>query len=135
LLDPISCDKSELVQPIALMLGQNRLPLVTGATGHLASPKKAWARVLKRAGIKDLRIHDLRRSLGSWQARTGASLTIIGKSLHHKSHQSTAVYARLDLDPVRESMERATSAILVAAGAKSDADVSTLKAKSQRRRT
>lgn len=72
--------------------------------------------------IPDLRIHDLRRTLGSWQAITGASLPIIGKSLNHKSQQATAIYARLDLDPVRMSVEKATAAMLVAAGVrKSDA--------------
>ncbi len=90
----------------------------TGVTGHLVEPKKAWKRVLTRAGIANLRIHDLRRTLGSWQAKTGASLVIVGKSLNHKSPSTTAIYARLDLDPVRESVDRATSAMLVAAGLK-----------------
>lgn len=63
----------------------------------------------------DIRIHDLRRTLGSWQAMEGASLAIIGKSLNHKSPQATAIYARLDLDPVRASLMKATSAILHAA--------------------
>lgn len=67
--------------------------------------------------ISDIRIHDLRRTLGSWQAMTGASLPIIGKSLNHKSTQATAIYARLDLDPVRASVEKATEAMLRAAGA------------------
>jgi integrase len=66
--------------------------------------------------MADLRIHDLRRTLGSWQARTGASLAIIGKSLNHKSVQTTAIYSRLDMDPVRASIERATSAMFFAAG-------------------
>lgn len=66
--------------------------------------------------IKDVRIHDLRRTIGSWQAKTGASLVIIGKSLNHRSQQASAIYARLDLDPVRESLEKATSAILHASG-------------------
>lgn len=88
---------------------------VSGSTsGHLADPKKAWQRVLARAGIKDLRIHDLRRSLGSWQASTGASSFVIGKSLGHKSQQATQIYARLNLDPVRESVERATQAMMAA---------------------
>jgi integrase len=90
----------------------------TGATGHLVEPKKAWKRVLDRAGIDNLRIHDLRRTLGSWQAKTGASLAIVGKSLNHKSPSTTAIYARLDLDPVREAVERATGAMLIAAGVK-----------------
>ena len=75
------------------------------------------------ARLEDIRIHDLRRTMGSWQARTGASLVIIGKSLGHKSQQATAVYARLDLDPVRAAMETATSAMLEAAKQKPGANV------------
>ena len=73
--------------------------------------------------MTDLRIHDLRRTLGSWQAKTGASLAIIGKSLNHKTHQATQIYARLDLDPVRQSVNTATTAMLEAAGMKQAADV------------
>jgi hypothetical protein len=50
--------------------------------------------------------------LGSWQAVTGANSYIIGKSLGHRSQQSTAVYARLNLDPVRDSVNKATDAML-----------------------
>jgi integrase len=84
--------------------------------GHISGERKAWLRILDRAGIEDVRIHDLRRTMGSWQARTGASMVIIGKSLGHKSQQATAIYARLDLDPVRQSMETAAAAIMEAAG-------------------
>ena len=94
-----------------------------GKTKHIVEPKKAWATILKAAGIKNLRIHDLRRTLGSWQARTGASLPIIGKSLNHKTHQATAIYARLDLDPVRQSVNTATAAMMEAAGLKKKAEV------------
>lgn len=86
----------------------------TGKTGHLAEPKKGWQRILTRAGIADLRIHDLRRTLGSWQAKQGASLAIIGKSLNHKNQNTTAIYARLDLDPVRDSVNMATAAMMAA---------------------
>lgn len=86
----------------------------TGWTGHLVEPKTAWRTVLKRAGIQDFRIHDIRRTLGSWQARAGASLPIIGKSLGHRSPQATVVYSRLDLTPVRASVENAVSDLLAA---------------------
>jgi integrase len=82
--------------------------------GHLVDPKGAWTRLLTASGLKDLRMHDLRRSLGSWQAAGGASLQVIGKSLGHKSQQSTAVYARLNLDPVRTSVNGAVEAMLAA---------------------
>ena len=94
-----------------------------GKTKHIVEPKKAWATLLKAAGIENLRIHDLRRTLGSWQARTGASLSIIGKSLNHKTHQATAIYARLDLDPVRQSVNTATAAMMEAAGLKKKTEV------------
>jgi len=98
-----------------------------GKTGHLMEPRKGWVRILERAGLDDLRIHDLRRTLGSWQAKTGASLAIIGKSLNHKNTQTTAIYARLDLDPVRQSVNTATTAMLNAAGRRGTADVVKLK--------
>ena len=87
-----------------------------GVSGHLVETKKPWKRILNKAGIKNLRIHDLRRSLGSWQAATGANLSVIGKTLAHKNVSTTAIYARLNIDPIRESMNKATDAILNAAG-------------------
>lgn len=96
----------------------------------LAAAEKRHRAAAKALGIDaglydmtDLRIHDLRRTLGSWQAKTGASMAIIGKSLNHKTHQATAVYARLDLDPVRQSVNIATQAMLEAAGVKESATV------------
>ena len=82
------------------------------SSGHLQEPKAAWAEILKRANITDLRIHDLRRTLGSWQAATGASLPVIGKSLGHKNVATTAIYSRLDLSPVKVSVNTATDAML-----------------------
>lgn len=92
-------------------------------TGFLTPPKKRWQALLKRACMADFRIHDLRRSLGSWQAISGASLAIIGKSLGHKSADATLIYARLSMDPVRASVNTATTAMLQAAGVKKTAQV------------
>ena len=83
----------------------------SGKTGHIVEPKSAWKRILKRAGLEGIRVHDLRRTLGSWQALGGASLPIIGRSLGHTQMRSTAVYSRLTVDPVRESVTKATAAI------------------------
>lgn len=125
------------LSPEAVDLLRNRKPAEsdtfvfpgTGKTGHLMEPKKGWRRILERAGIADLRIHDLRRTLGSWQAKTGASLAIIGKSLNHKNQNTTAIYARLDLDPVRDSVNAATSAMMIAGGLKDSAEVIKIKNK------
>lgn len=58
--------------------------------------------------MTDIRIHDLRRTFGSYQALSGASLQVIGKSLGHRSQAATQVYARLNLDPIRSSILKAT---------------------------
>lgn len=66
-----------------------------GVAGHLADPKKGWKRILERAGISDFHIHDLRRTLGSYMAMTGASLSVIGNALNHKDISTTRkVYAQ-----------------------------------------
>ena len=84
-----------------------------GKVGHLVEVRKAWVRICKRAGLENLRIHDLRRTLGSWQALSGASELIIGKSLGHAAgSKATAVYARLGLDPVRQSLDVATGKMI-----------------------
>lgn len=89
--------------------------------GHIGNIKSAWKRVMLRSGLTNLRQHDLRRTLGSWQARNGATLLLIGKSLNHKHPASTAIYARLDMDPVRASVTQATDSLLTAAGLKQPA--------------
>jgi len=45
------------------------------------------------------------------------------ESLNHKTPEATAIYARLDMDPVRESMGSAASAMFVAGGVKQTAQV------------
>jgi len=80
-----------------------------------SSPTPPVSFALTRAGIKDLRLHDLRRTMGSRQAGTGANLSVIGRSLNHTSTATTAIYARLWPTPVRNSMETAATAMLQAA--------------------
>lgn len=92
-----------------------------GKEGHFADPKKPWQRLREKSELHDLRLHDLRRTLGSWQALQGTSTAIIGKSLGHKSQQSTAVYERLTLEPVRKSVQNATEALFAAAKQNEDA--------------
>ena len=79
--------------------------------GHLKDPKKAFKRIKRNMGVLDLRIHDLRRTLGSYMAINGASLPIIGKALNHKSQVSTTIYARLSQDPVLSAINSASESI------------------------
>ena len=81
-------------------------------SGHVEDFHRPWYALLKRAGIEDMRIHDLRRTFGSYQAITGASLHIIGKALGDKTSAATRVYSRLTMDPIRDSIQRAADKML-----------------------
>lgn len=81
-------------------------------SGHVEDFHRPWYALLKRANIEDLRFHDLRRTFGSYQAITGASLHIVGKALGDKTSAATQVYARLTMDPVRDSIQRAADKML-----------------------
>lgn len=83
--------------------------------GHITQPKKSWSRILTNAELKDLRIHDLRRTLGSWLAMSGVSLPIIGHALGHKDPRSTQVYARFQTAPVAAAVIGAHKAMRAAA--------------------
>jgi integrase len=84
----------------------------SGKTGHLVEPKRAWNSLIKRSGLKNLRLHDLRRTCGSYQAASGSNQAVISNSLGHRSISTTAIYTRMNLDPVRASLERSANAIL-----------------------
>jgi len=72
---------------------------------HLVNLQKPWKRLRERAGLSDVRIHDLRHSFASVAASSGVSLPMIGAMLGHSSPQSTARYAHLYDDPIREASE------------------------------
>jgi integrase len=84
-----------------------------GVSGHIAKPAKAWQRTRIRAGIADVRIHDLRHTLASWLVAQGFSLPLIGRALNHTQMATTARYAHLALDPVRAALEQ-TAALMTA---------------------
>jgi integrase len=80
-------------------------------TGHLVGLPKAWARILKRAEITGLRIHDVRRSVGTALARTGASPHIIATGLGHRSIASARAYVRLAGEDARQALGDAVAAL------------------------
>jgi integrase len=90
---------------------------------HLVNISKPWQRVRKAAGVEDVRLHDLRRTVGSWLAQAGNSLLMIGKVLNHSNVTTTAVYARLGQDQERDALEQMGARMFGVAGVKPTADV------------
>lgn len=85
----------------------------TGETGHITDIKRSWTSFCARARLEDLHIHDLRRSLASWMASTGANVSVIRSALNHKDVKTTlTVYARANQQSELAAREQAHQAIL-----------------------
>ena len=78
---------------------------------HFTDLQRPWQRIRERAGLEDVRIHDLRHSYASRALALGESLTMIGKPLGHTQVQTTARYAHLARDSVQNAAARITESI------------------------
>src|SRR5882762_10423981 len=84
--------------------------------------RKAWESVCRTAKLNDVRIHDLRHTYASHLVSAGMSLPIVGRLLGHTQPQTTARYAHLADDPLRQATNRFAS-IIAAARSRKRADI------------
>jgi integrase len=75
-----------------------------------------WQRVRARAGLNDVRIHDLRHTFASTAVAAGQGLPMIGKLLGHTQVQTTARYAHLAADPLKRAADSVASSLQRALG-------------------
>lgn len=76
---------------------ETRLPFV--------SFKRAWNTARTEAGLKALRIHDLRHSAATAMAAAGVDLLAIGKVLGHSDYKSTLRYAHAAQSTLLKAVE------------------------------
>jgi integrase len=81
-----------------------------------ADLKRPWTLISRRAGLEDVRLHDLRHNFAAFGAGGGMGLPIIGKLLGHTQPQTTARYAHLDADPLRKAADTIGATIAAAMG-------------------
>ena len=93
---------------------------------HLVNISKPWDRVRTAAGVADVRLHDLRRTVGSWLAQAGNSLHLVGRVLNHSNQSTTAIYARFGEDSLRAALEQHGARIMWAAGLTPSAEIAEL---------
>ena len=107
----LSAPAAAILDGMPLVEGNPHVIVGGSEGGHLYDLKKPWQRVRKAAELDGVRIHDLRHSFASIALAHGGSLSLIGKLLGHQNVSTTARYAHLAADPVRELNERAGQAI------------------------
>jgi integrase len=79
-----------------------------------------WRRIRARAGLTDVRLHDLRHNFAASAAAGGLSLYQIGQLLGHRSPKTTARYSDLTDDPARRAAEQVGQALVKAMNKKAD---------------
>ena len=103
-----------LVGQLVLMLKELKLqsggspwvfPSPLDGSAHLGEPRNIWDRIKKRAGITDLRMHDLRRTVASYECMGGINLSVVSKTLNHKTLSATQVYARVNTSAVAQALQ------------------------------
>lgn len=72
---------------------------------------KPWTRICDRAGLREVRLHDLRHTAASIGVGQGMSLPVIGRLLGHTQASTTQRYAHVDLDPALAAAEQIGTAV------------------------
>jgi integrase len=113
---PLSEEACEILRSVPRQLGNKYVFCGRGPKSHIAGTtlSKKWREIRVAANAPDVRLHDIRRTVGSWLANGNLSTALIGKVLNHTTPQATAIYARLHLDPVREALEKLSKQIKAA---------------------
>ena len=70
---------------------------------HLVNLQKPWRRIRAKADLNDVRLHDLRHSFASMAVAGGLTLPVIGALLGHTQPATTARYAHLADDPLKQA--------------------------------
>jgi len=73
---------------------------------RIVNLQKSWRLVRARAGLDDVRLHDLRHTFASIAVSGGMSLPMIGALLGHSQPRTTARYAHLAANPLKEAVQR-----------------------------
>lgn len=92
---------------VSILEGRKRTGDYIFGDEPMPPPKRAWARVLKQAGVTDASFHVLRHTLASFAIADGASLYVVGKTLGHAKAETTQRYAHLRDDATAKAAEGA----------------------------
>ena len=67
--------------------------------------KRGWRRALEKAGIEDMRFHDLRHSYASYFLMNGGDLYTLKEILGHKDITTTSRYLTITTEHKSKAME------------------------------
>ncbi len=118
---PLIDDACRIIEVRKNMLGRKYVFPGRRANGRpIGNVNFWWSAIAEEAGIPDVTVHDIRRTLATWMAMTGASYPIIAQLLGHALPGATAIYTRMAVGPVRDAVQVAVDAMRAAGGTTED---------------
>lgn len=86
-------------------LGQSRFVFTNAKTGHrFKTIKRSFRTACRRAGLRDVRFHDLRHTFASWAIQSGVDLYRLSRILGHTTLQMTTRYAHLTTSTLHDAV-------------------------------
>ena len=104
-LIPLNASALDVLMTLPRVQDNPHVIVGRGPGAHLINLQKPWRRVRKLAELDDVRMHDLRHSFASFAVGAGIPLAVIGGLLGHRSVQTTARYAHLADDPLKQASD------------------------------
>ncbi|MCY4454677.1 MAG: tyrosine-type recombinase/integrase [Immundisolibacterales bacterium] len=108
---PLSPAAAEVIAELPTIPGNPWVIPGRNAGAPLRNLQYPWEILRARAGLDDVRIHDLRHSFASRALSLGEGLPIIGELLGHRRAGTTARYTHLALESVKASAGRVATSI------------------------
>lgn len=87
----------------------------------------AWQRIRAAAQLEDVRLHDLRHTVGTYAGQSGANAFLVRDLLRHKNLAMTGRYVNRSDDPVRTLSDQVGERIAAAMAGRPAAEVVSLK--------
>lgn len=108
---PLNVGALTVLRQIDRVAGSPWVFPATSGNGNYTGTPKVWRQVRVRAGLDDVRLHDLRHSFASIAVSQGTSLPIIGGLLGHAEPSTTNRYAHLHDNPIRSASQAVSDVI------------------------
>lgn len=79
-------------------------PIITFRGNAVADPLRAWRSTRAKAGLPDIRFHDLRHTFAQQLFDASGNLSLVQDALHHVNPRITRRYAHRDRSQIREAL-------------------------------
>ena len=100
---PLPREAHEILQVLPRKSNNPYVILGESEFGHLVNLQKPWTRIRRKAGLDDVRIHDLRHTYASVAMKGGIDPFTLKEIMGHKNLQTTLRYAHLQDDAVQRA--------------------------------